>query len=437
MHIGFASQSPSSHYWLLISYGARARAAELDAQLTIYNAYTLEEQISAINRLIEQRVDVLFVGPVMTSGLADAVARARAAGIPVIALAVELSDSDVTCTVRSDHMRGAELAAAFLAERLGGVGEVAHIIGPRHIQDNVDRAIGVRKVLDRYPGLQVVYEEESPNWRQDSGKALMRAALERHPNLRGVCVANDTLALGASAAIAEAGRTGEIIVTGFDADAEALVAIYDGRMGATVRQSTQLIGRTAVDLAQRVVAGEQVPSLVLTEIGLVSRENLTEALLDLAYLLPNVLRDSIERGEALARARDAIIDAQRAVLRELSTPLIPISDSVMVMPLIGTIDSSRARQIISALLEGVAAARTSTMIIDITGVPVVDSQVADILIHASQAVKLLGADVVLTGIRPEVAQTLVSQGIDLNGIVTLGTLQAGIRYAMRSKGEFA
>ncbi len=431
MHIGFASQNPTSHYWLFVGYGARARATELGVQISIHNAYTLEEQIRTIDQLVAQRVDALLVGPVATTGLAGAVRRARAAGIPVIALAVELSDAEVTCTVRSDHMRGAELAAAFVAERLGGVGEVAHIIGPRRLKDNVDRAAGVRRVFDQHPGLRLVFEEESPDWQPESGAALMREALRRSPNLRGVCVANDTLALGAGEAIAEAGRAGEILVTGFDADADALVAIHQGRISATVRQSTQAIGRAAVDLAQRAASGERVPPLVLTEIGLVTQENLLEALLDLAYLIPHVLRDSIERGEALARARDAIIDAQRAVLHELSTPLIPVTDSVMVMPLIGTIDSSRAQQIISTLLEGAAASRTRTIILDITGVPVIDTHIANILVRASQALRLLGADVVITGIRPEVAQTLVGLGVNLDGIVTLGTLQAGIRRAMR------
>src|SRR6185295_2919913 len=105
---------------------------------------------------------------------------------------------------------------------------------------------------------------------------------------------------------------------------------------------------------------------------------------------------------------------QAAALDELSTPLIPISDDTVIMPLIGNIDSRRAQQVIEALLEGVAETRTQVAILDITGVPVVDTQVANALIGAAQAVKLLGAQVVITGIRPEVAQTLVGLGVDLS-----------------------
>jgi rsbT co-antagonist protein RsbR len=103
----------------------------------------------------------------------------------------------------------------------------------------------------------------------------------------------------------------------------------------------------------------------------------------------------------------------------------------MVMPLIGTIDTRRARQVVEALLDGIAQTRAQVAILDITGVPLVDSQVADVLVRSAQAVKLLGAQVVLTGIRPEVAQTLVGLGVDMRGIVTRSTLQSGIAFAFR------
>ncbi|MFP4437144.1 MAG: PAS domain S-box protein [Chloroflexaceae bacterium] len=145
--------------------------------------------------------------------------------------------------------------------------------------------------------------------------------------------------------------------------------------------------------------------------------------------------DITERKAAEATLRqtisqEEIIRAQAATLRELSTPLIPINDQVMVMPLIGTIDSYRTQQVMDSLLQGIAANHAQIAIIDITGVPVVDSQVADALVRAARAVRLLGARVVLTGIRPEVAQTLVGLGIDLSGIVTRGSLQSGIAYAL-------
>jgi rsbT co-antagonist protein RsbR len=132
-----------------------------------------------------------------------------------------------------------------------------------------------------------------------------------------------------------------------------------------------------------------------------------------------ILRDATEdiRNERAA-LQEQVIAAQQAALRELSTPLIPLTDDVVAMPLIGTIHSNRAQQVIETLLAGVAASRATTPILDITGVQVVDTQVANALLRAAQAVKLLGAQVVLTGIRPEIAQTLVGLGLDMGGITT-------------------
>lgn len=138
-------------------------------------------------------------------------------------------------------------------------------------------------------------------------------------------------------------------------------------------------------------------------------------------------RDENER----RRLQEEVIAVQAATLAELSTPLIPISAKIVAMPLIGSVDPARAQRIIDTLLSGISEARASTAILDITGVAVVDTQVADALLKAARAVRLLGAEVILTGIRPDVAQTLVNLGANLEGIVTRATLQSGIAFAMQ------
>ena len=126
-----------------------------------------------------------------------------------------------------------------------------------------------------------------------------------------------------------------------------------------------------------------------------------------------------------------IIRAQELTLAELTTPLLSISDQAVVMPLIGAMDSRRVQDVIVTLLEGVARQRAQVVILDITGVAVVDTQVANAMIQAAQAVPLLGAEVIITGIRPEIAQTLVNLGVNLRNIKTLSSLHSGIAYAMR------
>jgi rsbT co-antagonist protein RsbR len=130
------------------------------------------------------------------------------------------------------------------------------------------------------------------------------------------------------------------------------------------------------------------------------------------------------------RLQEEVIAMQAATLAELSTPLIPINKEIVVMPLIGSIDEARAQRIMETLLQGITETRAKTAILDITGVAVVDTRVADALLQAARAARMLGAQVILTGIRPEVAQTLVGLGTNFEGIVTRGTLQSGIASAL-------
>lgn len=141
-------------------------------------------------------------------------------------------------------------------------------------------------------------------------------------------------------------------------------------------------------------------------------------------------RKRMEQEAAENARRQAVIEAQNAALAELSTPLIPITDGIVVMPLIGTLDSQRMVQVMDTLLRGISERSARTVILDLTGISVVDSQVADALVQAARGVQLLGAEVIFTGIRRDVAQTLVHIQANLGGVVTRGTLQSGISFAM-------
>jgi PAS domain S-box-containing protein len=154
------------------------------------------------------------------------------------------------------------------------------------------------------------------------------------------------------------------------------------------------------------------------------------------YAIGNVVTDITDQKRAEQERtifQQQIIDTQQAMLRELSTPLVPIADGVVAMPLVGTINSERAQQIIETLLEGISERHAETAILDITGVKVVDTYAAQALVRAAQAAGLLGARVVITGIQSDVAQSLVQIGADLSRIVTRSDLQAGIAYALRAK----
>ncbi|MBA3469271.1 MAG: STAS domain-containing protein [Herpetosiphonaceae bacterium] len=140
---------------------------------------------------------------------------------------------------------------------------------------------------------------------------------------------------------------------------------------------------------------------------------------------------------ATLQTRDAQLQAEqaqqsrlRSLLSELSTPVIPILDGVVVMPLIGELDQARATELTGTLLNGITAHRAHIVILDVTGLPTIDSLLGKALIQAADAARLLGATPIMAGIRPDVAQTLTSLGISFTELVTVSNLQTGVQYAL-------
>ena len=141
------------------------------------------------------------------------------------------------------------------------------------------------------------------------------------------------------------------------------------------------------------------------------------------------LRESII--DSYSAEWERTVNLQRVALQELSASLIPVFDKISVMPLVGTIDTERAKLIMENLLEGVVEQRAEVVLLDITGVPVVDTMVAHHLIQAADVVRLVGSQCLLVGIRPEIAQTLVTLGVDLSEFMTTSTLQRGMKEALQ------
>lgn len=134
--------------------------------------------------------------------------------------------------------------------------------------------------------------------------------------------------------------------------------------------------------------------------------------------------------EMYSHTWERTVNLQKIALQELSASLIPVFDKISVMPLVGTIDTERAKLIMENLLEGVVRHRAEVVLLDITGVPVVDTMVAHHIIQAADAVRLVGARCMLVGIRPEIAQTIVALGISLEDFTTTSTLQRGMQEAL-------
>ena len=132
---------------------------------------------------------------------------------------------------------------------------------------------------------------------------------------------------------------------------------------------------------------------------------------------------------AFVEERERVIQEQQRAMMGLSTPVLQIREEILVLPLIGTVDSERAEQILEKLLNGIVELEASVVIIDLTGVPVIDSLVANYMIKTVHAAKMLGADTIITGISPVNAQTLAGLGIDISMLITKNNLRAGLWHA--------
>jgi rsbT co-antagonist protein RsbR len=138
-----------------------------------------------------------------------------------------------------------------------------------------------------------------------------------------------------------------------------------------------------------------------------------------------------QRAESERRLHEEVNRMQGALLEELSTPMIPLSERVLVMPLIGSIDRVRAQRILEVLLNGITEKRARMVILDVTGLPRLDSENANLLVRAARAVRLLGAEMIITGIGPDLARSLVELRIDFGALVMRSELRAGIEYALQ------
>jgi rsbT co-antagonist protein RsbR len=138
--------------------------------------------------------------------------------------------------------------------------------------------------------------------------------------------------------------------------------------------------------------------------------------------------------KSFQKAREAVINRQQEELLELSTPVVKLWDGILALPMIGTLDSARTQVVMESLLQRIVETGSETAIIDITGVPTVDTLTAQHLLKTVTAIRMMGADCIISGIRPQIAQTIVHLGIDLQGVTTKATLADALALALKRSG---
>jgi rsbT co-antagonist protein RsbR len=221
--------------------------------------------------------------------------------------------------------------------------------------------------------------------------------------------------------------------------------IYDSYVDALQSGTFEALQTYARDLSERIIPRgieiHEVIGIVLLLRDVLARSLFAKYQHDFALL--NRILDAYEPAAnriantvavSFVQERERTIRQQQEAIRELSTPVLQVRDRLLILPIIGVIDPQRARQLTEQLLRGIRTNRAKLVVIDITGVAAMDSNVANHLVQTVEASRLLGATVIVTGLSPEIAQTLVNIGVDLSKIITVGDLQGGIEEAERNLG---
>jgi rsbT co-antagonist protein RsbR len=190
-------------------------------------------------------------------------------------------------------------------------------------------------------------------------------------------------------------------------------------------------GYTPVETATFVFSLKQPLFQRLREKFADNPQGLADALWETTLLIDGL---GLLTSEAYQRAREQVIARQQEEMLELSTPVVALWDGILALPLIGTLDSARTQIVMENLLERIVATGASLAVIDITGVPTVDTVTAQHLLKTVAAARLMGADCILSGIRPQIAQTIVHLGVDLGDIMTKATLADAFAVALKRRG---
>jgi ribose transport system substrate-binding protein len=427
IHICCILHNPGQTLWAICGQGMRDQAHKLGVTFSIRPAYTVADHFPELmDCLAHDNVDAVIFGGGDFSVPYIPAAYAR---IPLIACLAAVQGVSVACSVEADLRSAARLAATYLVEHLHGQGNIIHIQGVEGTFHATLRAQGFADGLAPHPDMKIVVEAHG-NWNRASGREIVQDALAHHPDVQAIFAHSDEMALGAQAALESAGRN-DVMVVGIDAIPETLLAIHNKKIAATVNIQPYTMGSVALTHALALAQERTVPAEVWTDVQLITADNLLDAMFETVQVFPNVLRDQVEGHKAQRQLQKNIIATQQSLIRDLSTPILPVSDSILVVPLIGAIDAARASEITTSVLAAVSQQTVQVLILDITGVSVVDTNVINHLLQTAQAARMLGTTVLLVGIAPEVAQTIVQLGVDLSSIVTRSTLKAGLDYAVK------
>jgi inositol transport system substrate-binding protein len=272
--IGVSLLNLSSEFIVMIDKAMEKRANELGAKLIVVDAQrSPEKQVQQIESFIAQGVDAIILNPCELEASSPAVDKALAAGIPIVNVNSETKTLP-TAFVGSHDEQSAQLAMEYIAKRLGGKGNIVMMHGYMGQAAQIKRDAGAREVLAKYPDLHLL-AEQTAEWDRAKAISLMENWLQAHGDrIDAVFAQNDEMAMGALLAIENAGKKSKIVVVGVDAIADALEAVKQSRLDATVFQDAESQGSQAVETALKIVRKRPVEKATYIPFRLVTKENI-------------------------------------------------------------------------------------------------------------------------------------------------------------------
>jgi ribose transport system substrate-binding protein len=265
-------------FFIEMQRGAEDAAAKAGVNLLVQAAdreVDVERQMQIIENLIERKVNALCITPSGSREIVPVIVKANQANIPVLIVdtradekALEAAGGKIAMFIGSDNYDGGKIAGTFIVGKLGGKGNVAVLEGIPGHETGDARLRGFRDALAGSPDVKIIASQPA-NWERDQGFNVFQNILQANPEIDALFACSDLMALGATEAIAAAGKTGTIVVVGFDAQPEARAAIRKGTMAATVAQFPARMGATAVENAAKLLRGETIEAFTPVAIELV------------------------------------------------------------------------------------------------------------------------------------------------------------------------
>ncbi|MBO3795362.1 ribose ABC transporter substrate-binding protein RbsB [Bacillus subtilis] len=256
--IGLSVSTLNNPFFVSLKKGIEKEAKKRGMKVIIVDAQNdSSKQTSDVEDLIQQGVDALLINPTDSSAISTAVESANAVGVPVVTIDRSAEQGKVETLVASDNVKGGEMAAAFIADKLGKGAKVAELEGIPGASATRERGSGFHNIADQK--LQVV-TKQSADFDRTKGLTVMENLLQGHPDIQAVFAHNDEMALGALEAINSSGK--DILVIGFDGNKDALASIKDGKLSATVAQQPELIGKLATEAADDILHGKKVQKTI-------------------------------------------------------------------------------------------------------------------------------------------------------------------------------